>query len=169
MYEKIFISVGANLKRDKNISLVENCLNGLKLLKGYGIFLNSISQWYKTQPVPISNQPWFVNAVINVSTSLNPRETLDSLHEIEELFGRKRKIKNEPRTLDLDIIDFEGMIKKTYPILPHPRMHLRHFVLIPLYNIAPNWEHPVMKDSINNLIEKNLSEKDKNILKIDQS
>ncbi len=169
MYEKIFISVGANLKRDKNLSLVQNCLYGLNQLHNYGIHLKSISKWYKTEPIPVSDQPWFANAVINVSTSMEPKETLLKLHEIEKSFGRKRKLKNEPRTLDLDIIDFEGFVKKSDPILPHPRMHLRHFVLLPLFQLEPNWEHPVFKENISSLIDKNLNKEDQNILLINES
>ena len=86
--------------------------------------------------------------------AIPPKELLESLQIIEKLFGRKRNILNGPRTLDLDIIDYNGLIENNDPILPHPRMHLRKFVLIPLQDIEPNWVHPIMNKKIEFLIKK---------------
>ena len=74
------------------------------------------------------------------------------MHQIENLFGRKRNKRNESRTLDLDIIDYNGFIKTDNPILPHPRMHIRKFVLLPLRDVEPEWLHPNFKIKINDLI-----------------
>ena len=126
--------------------MLETFLFNLNILK--------VSNWYKTQPIPISNQPWFINSVIKINTNKSPKELLESLQIIEKLFGRKRNILNGPRTLDLDIIDYNGLIQNNDPILPHPRMHLRKFVLIPLQDIEPNWVHPIMNKKIEFLIKK---------------
>jgi len=107
---------------------------------------------YESEPVPVSTQPWYLNAVLKIQTKKTPEELIILLHEIENIFGRKRSVLNESRTLDLDIVDYEGLIKKERPILPHPRMHLRHFVLLPMQDIDPNWIHPIYKKSINDLI-----------------
>tara|TARA_X000000950_G_scaffold264766_1_gene338338 strand:+ start:280 stop:696 length:417 start_codon:yes stop_codon:yes gene_type:complete len=126
----------------------------LKTFPENNIFVKKISNWYESEPVPISNQPWFINAVVKVSTNRSPEELLYNLHKIENLFGRERSVLNASRTIDLDLIDYEGLIKSDSLILPHPRMHLRLFVLLPMLDIEPNWVHPVLKHSIKELISK---------------
>jgi 2-amino-4-hydroxy-6-hydroxymethyldihydropteridine diphosphokinase len=79
---------------------------------------------------------------------------LQCLHAIEASFGRKREERNAPRTLDLDLIDFDGRIRDDAPILPHPRVAERGFVLVPLADIAPDWRHPVSGLSIRDLIDR---------------
>ena len=147
-----FISLGSNLKKDNELSLKENLEIILKTFPKNGIFVKKISNWYESEPVPLSNQPWFINTVVKVSTDKSPEDLLYKLHQIENLFGRKRSILNASRTIDLDIIDFEGLVKSDSLILPHPRMHLRLFVLLPMQDIVPNWIHPVLKQSIKELI-----------------
>ena len=154
MMTKAFIAMGANLKSDLNLTLKENLEIALNMFQGYDLNILKVSNWYKTQPIPISNQPWFINAVIKISTKKSPKELLETLQTIEKLFGRKRNILNGPRTLDLDIIDYNGLIENNDPILPHPRMHIRKFVLIPLQDIEPNWVHPIMNKKIEFLIKK---------------
>ena len=152
MINTAFISLGANLKHNHKISLRENLELAINLLPKYNIFVKKVSNWYESEPVPVSTQPWYLNAVLKIQTKKTPEKLIVLLHEIENIFGRKRSLLNEPRTLDLDIVDFEGLIKKERPILPHPRMHLRHFVLLPMQDIDPNWIHPIFKKSINDLI-----------------
>ncbi len=154
MTNTAFISLGSNLKRDKKLSLKENLEMILKTFPENNIFVKKISNWYESEPVPISNQPWFINAVVKVSTNRSPEELLYNLHKIENLFGRERSVLNASRTIDLDLIDYEGLIKSDSLILPHPRMHLRLFVLLPMLDIEPNWVHPVLKHSIKELISK---------------
>ena len=154
MTNTAFISLGSNLKRDKKLSLKENLEMILKTFPENNIFVKKISNWYESEPVPISNQPWFINAVVKVSTNRSPEELLYNLHKIENLFGRERSVLNASRTIDLDLIDFQGLIKSDSLILPHPRMHLRLFVLLPMLDIEPNWVHPVLKHSIKELISK---------------
>ena len=152
MINTAFISLGSNLKRDNELSLKENFEIFLQTFPENSIFVKKISNWYESEPLPLSNQPWFINAVVKVSTNKSPEDLLYKLHEIENLFGRKRSILNASRTIDLDLIDFQGLIKNDSLILPHPRMHLRLFVLLPLQEIEPNWVHPVLKQSIKELL-----------------
>ena len=152
MKNTAFIALGANLKKNKDLSLKENIQKALKYFPEQSIKIIEISNWYKSEPFPKLSQPWYINAVAKISTNKSPENLLNSLHEIEELFGRKRNKLNEARTLDLDLIDFNGIVKKENPILPHPRMHLRKFVLLPLRDIEPQWLHPCFKTKINELL-----------------
>ena len=101
------------------------------------------SSLYRTAPVGITNQPEFINAVAELETTLAPEALLDALFDIEERFGRIRAAKNGPRTLDLDLLLFnDQFIELPRLSLPHPRLHLRAFVLQPLAEIAPNLSIP---------------------------
>lgn len=164
MKNTAFIALGANLKKNKNLSLQENIQNALKYFPDQSIKLIKLSNWYKSEPFPKLNQPWYINAVAKISTNKSSENLLKSLHKIEDLFGRKRNKHNEARTLDLDLIDFNGIVKKENPILPHPRMHLRKFVLLPLRDIEPQWSHPCFKSKIDKLLL--LYTKNQKILKL---
>ncbi len=108
---------------------------------------------YLTAPVPVSDQPWYHNAVIGVSTDQSPADLLKTLQSIENNFGRVRTIRNAPRVIDLDIVAYHDIVQHNDDlILPHPRMHERAFVLYPLRDIARNWVHPVSRKHINELI-----------------
>ncbi len=124
------------------------------------------SSWYETEPVPPSDQPNFVNGVVAVECLLSPQGLMDILLRIEEGFGRQRVTRWEARVLDLDIIDFEGMVLPSRDgwqvaceqeskslILPHPRMHQRRFVLEPLAEILPEWTHPALGHDAKKLLE----------------
>lgn len=96
------------------------------------------SALYRTAPVGITEQPEFINAAARVETELSPLALLDALLAIEQQFGRVRLLQNGPRTLDLDVLLYEGQVIDTPRLtLPHPRMHLRAFVLYPLADVAP--------------------------------
>ena len=104
--------------------------------------------------MPISNQPPYANAVIKIETSEKPVKLLQILHNLEGQFGRVRRVVNEARILDLDLIDYTGTVIMGPEItLPHPRMTERLFVLLPLQEIAPDWVHPITGKSIQKLIE----------------
>ena len=152
MKNTAFIALGANLKRFKHLSLQENIQTSLNYFCDYGINLIKISKWYKSEPYPKLYQPWYVNAVAKITTKETSENLIKNLHKIENTFGRKRNKQNESRTLDLDIIDYNGIIKTDYPILPHPRMHIRKFVILPLRDIEPEWLHPNFNTKINDLI-----------------
>jgi 2-amino-4-hydroxy-6-hydroxymethyldihydropteridine diphosphokinase len=94
--------------------------------------------------VPRSDQPWFVNAVASLATGLTAPDLLAVLQAVEGQFGRVRGERNAARVLDLDLLDHRGQVTETASlILPHPRLHQRRFVLLPLAEIAPSWRHPV--------------------------
>ena len=115
-----------------------------------------VSPWYRTAPVPASDQPWYVNAVAEVASDLPADALLAQLHAVEAAFGRARTVPNAARPIDLDLLDFQGEVAPGGPgraTLPHPRMTDRAFVLLPLADLAPEWRHPVSGLSIRALIE----------------
>ena len=120
----------------------------------FGLKVCKQSNWYKSAPVPISKQPWFVNGVVEISSNQGAKSLLNVLHSIEDLFGRQRSDLNSSRTLDLDLLDYKGMIVDDCPelILPHPRMEKRAFVLVPLRDICPDWRSPLTGQNIPDLI-----------------
>lgn len=151
----ILIGVGSNIPGPQGATPRQNCHNALKLLEDSGVTIVRRSRWYRSSPIPPSDQPWFINGVVAVEAAgLEPEPLLELLHQIELEFGRRRSQPNAPRPLDLDILDFDGRI--TSPdasiVLPHPRMHQRAFVLMPLSEIAPEWRHPVIGDTVSELI-----------------
>lgn len=116
----------------------------VKRLAADDVRIVACSPWYETAPVPDMDQPWYVNAVIRLATALAPEGLLARMHAVEAHFGRVRKERWEARAIDLDLIDFCGLVSgQGDPVLPHPRMRERAFVLRPLADIAPDWRHPV--------------------------
>ena len=150
----IFVAVGSNLNSNRAEEPAKNCDNAVKYLK-QNFYIENVSSWYKSEPIPKSNQPWYVNGVIKLQTDINPFSLLKVLLKIEKDFGRERNTKNEARILDLDLISYKNFIfHSDILVLPHPRMHERSFVLDPLKEIEPNWIHPVFKMSILRLKDK---------------
>ncbi len=147
----ILIAIGANLPGRNGLAPIETCRHAVTLLDMLpGIRLHGLSKWYLTAPVPPSDQPDYVNAVAALLAApgapVDPRALLADLSSIETICGRQRGEANAARTLDLDIIAIDGMIRSAPdPILPHPRAHQRAFVLLPLIDVAPNWLHPVQQ------------------------
>ena len=114
-----------------------------------GARLLDLSRWFESAPVPPSGQPAYVNAVVSLQVDRaeidGAAALLERLMEIETCCGRQRSAPNAARTLDLDIIGIDGLVRHAPdPILPHPRAHLRGFVLAPLLDVAPDWVHPVL-------------------------
>lgn len=143
----IIIGLGSNLPGAGGAPPVETLRRALARLAERGIEVTATSPFYNSEPVPNSGQPWFINAVAVIETALGPVDLLNLLHDIESEFGRLRRTRNEARVLDLDLLDFEGRVMpnpEAGPILPHPRMQSRAFVLKPLSDIAPDWRHPVL-------------------------
>ena len=157
----IYIGIGSNLNGKKNETPLQNCKKALVELKKE-VNICKISSWYKSEPIPVSNQPWYINGVVEISTNKSSIDLLEFILNIEEFFGRVRKKKNEARILDLDIIDYKKKIlyKKNKLIIPHPRMHQRSFVLQPLQELNPKWVHPIKKKGLKELIS-NLNDKQK--------
>jgi 2-amino-4-hydroxy-6-hydroxymethyldihydropteridine diphosphokinase len=108
-----------------------------------GLRFVTVSRWYLSAAVPPSDQPDYVNGIVRLEGAPDPVELLLRLQAIEARAGRVRGARNAARTLDLDIIDCNGMLRDAPdPVLPHPRAHLRGFVLRPLNDVAPEWVHP---------------------------
>ena len=149
----LYIGLGANLTPIGYKSPREGCEAALATLSAEGIFPEKISNWYETAPVPVSDQPWYLNAVALATTSGDATMTLAALHRIEAQFGRVRGVPNCARVLDMDLLDFAGNCNQDSKLtLPHPRMHQRAFVLFPLRELCPGWSHPVSGISIDDLI-----------------
>lgn len=151
----LFIGLGANLIPQGYSTVIAGLRGAIDQFAAAGLTPLKIAPFYESAPVPISDQPWYVNTVVEAETGLNPEEALGVLNQFEESFGRVRTVRNAPRVLDLDIIDYEGLIQHSAHLtLPHPRMDNRAFVLLPLRDIAPDWIHPVDGQSITALIDK---------------
>lgn len=141
----ILIAIGANLPGPAGASPRETCISALDAVRALpGLEFRAVSPWYRTAPVPRdASQPDFCNGVARFSGAAEPEALLAALHRIEARFGRVRSAPNAARTLDLDLIDLNGLVRDAPPpILPHPRAHLREFVLRPLLDVAPDWVHP---------------------------
>ena len=152
----------------------ENLNLATSYLEAYKIKIIKRSSFYETPSYPDIKNPKFINIVVEISTSLPPEDLASVLIFIEEKLERKRIIKNEPRTCDIDIIDYNGKVMNfTYKNLifkvPHEKLIYRNFVLYPLKEIVPKWIHPKNKDSIDVLISKLSEEEKKSILKITKS
>jgi 2-amino-4-hydroxy-6-hydroxymethyldihydropteridine diphosphokinase len=147
----ILIALGANLP--SRYGKPEETLEAAKAeLERRGVAVVKASRTVTTAPVPVSSQPDYRNAVIEVETKLAPRELHRLLKAIEKDFGREEGERNAARILDLDLLAYGRKIA-TAPMLqlPHPRMHQRAFVLEPLCEIAPQWVHPVLKQTAQQL------------------
>jgi 2-amino-4-hydroxy-6-hydroxymethyldihydropteridine diphosphokinase len=152
----ILIGIGANLPTSAHGSPLETCNAAVAALIEAGLVVHKQSPWYESAPVPASDQPWFINGVVAVDTALAAVAILDRLHRIEEDHGRVRRKTNAPRTLDLDLLDADGAVRDGIgsgaPTLPHPRLHERAFVLLPLRDIDPDWRHPISGKTVDSLI-----------------
>jgi 2-amino-4-hydroxy-6-hydroxymethyldihydropteridine diphosphokinase len=139
----ILIGIGSNLPAPPAETPLETAAAALVALSRSDIRVAAHSGWYLSEPVPASDQPWFVNGVAIVECKLAPPALLDGLLATEADFGRVRSVQNAPRTLDLDLLDHDFWLCDTATLtLPHPRLHQRRFVLAPLCEIAPGWRHP---------------------------
>ena len=149
----ILIGVGGNLASPRWGSPRETLGAALDALEMEGVRLATRSSWYRSEPVPRSDQPWFLNAVTAVETGLAAGDLLALMQRIERRFGRMRSVPDAARTVDLDLLDYRGAhLLSPDLILPHPRLHQRRFVLEPLAEIAPGWRHPVLGRSARQLL-----------------
>lgn len=139
----ILVGIGSNVAAPRFASPHDTVRATLAHLPRIGVAVVLCSRWYLSEPVPPSGQPWYVNGVALIETGLEPAPLLEALLALETRFGRRRGVRNAARTLDLDLLDYDGR-QCTSPrlVLPHPRLHERRFVLAPLGEIAPGWRHP---------------------------
>ena len=138
--------------KKKNLAKTKYLLevNKIKIIKTSSI--------YETFSWPNKNHPKFYNIVIKIITNLNPKDLFKIIKIIEKKLGRKKAKINAPRTCDIDILDYESncynlRVNKNKLSIPHPRLHFRNFVLIPLFEIDKKWKHPLNKTKIQDLIE----------------
>jgi len=169
----IFLGLGSNLPsrfgdRFTNIDLA------ISHLESYSIQVINKSSYYETPSYPNKKDPKFINIVISVKTNLPIVDLMSVLLFIEEKLGRKRSKINEPRTCDIDIIDFNNKVlnfhySNLYLTVPHKKLTNRNFVLFPLFEISPEWKHPETGEIISSLIQKLSDEAKKSILKINKN
>ena len=151
----IFVGLGTNLPLADQRSGAQVLHDALMAMGEAGLQVVQVSPYYRSAPVPISDQDWYVNAVAQIATEQEPVRVLAVLHGIEAAFGRVRTVRNAARTLDLDLLAYGSEIRPESgpaPHVPHPRMHLRAFVLKPLQDLAPQWCHPVTGASLSDLL-----------------
>jgi 2-amino-4-hydroxy-6-hydroxymethyldihydropteridine diphosphokinase len=150
----IFIGLGANLQSSVHGAPRNTVVAAMAALEAAGLTIVARSPLYESEPIPVSDQPWYVNAVVEAGSSLTSSALLELLHSVENAFGRVRSVPNAARVLDLDLLDCRGEVRAgpAAPILPHPRLQDRSFVLLPLADIAPAWRHPGSGKSLPELI-----------------
>ena len=151
----IYVALGANLDHPVWGPPRQALEAALAELGRRGVTVGRVSRWYRTAPVPVSDQPWFVNAVAEVATGLEADALLALLHAVEADFGRVRTVPNAARLIDLDLVDYRGVTTPGGPgraTLSHPRLAGRAFVLYPLADLAPDWRHPVTGQPLSDLL-----------------
>jgi 2-amino-4-hydroxy-6-hydroxymethyldihydropteridine diphosphokinase len=146
---EVYVGLGTNLG-DKEFNL----RRALEHLREGGCRIAAFSSIYRTEPVGYADQDWFLNAAARLETTLEPRDLLGLLRSIEKALGRIHRVRNGPRVIDLDILFYDDRIQnESTLIIPHPRLHERMFVLAPLCDLAPEFVHPVLRKSVNDLKE----------------
>ena len=155
MSNQIIIGVGGNINSEDGIHPIKICNKAICSLHQHSIKVKKQSKWYNSEAIPKSNQPNFFNCVVIASTKLNEYDVLKNLHKIEAELGRRRNKINAPRSIDLDLIDYSNKVcKNNKLIIPHPRAHLRKFVMGPLAEINPDWIHPILKVNVLDILKK---------------
>jgi 2-amino-4-hydroxy-6-hydroxymethyldihydropteridine diphosphokinase len=148
MKKTVYLSLGSNLgDRAKNLR------DATAALGNAGVSVVRVSSVYETEPVDYLDQPWFLNCAVETETELSAPDLLRALRAIEAQMGSKKLIAKGPRLIDIDILLYGNEIVDMPELqVPHPRLHLRRFVLEPLAQIAPNAQHPVSRLSISELL-----------------
>ena len=147
LVKSIYLGVGSNLGNKRN-----NIEKAKFKLTEFGIKILKSSSYYESFSWPNRKNPKFLNIILEIFTNLKSSELLEKCKKIELELGRKKSSKNSPRVCDIDIIDYKNYQLRKKIILPHPRMHTRNFVLLPLFELNKDWRHPVSKNHIKTLI-----------------
>ncbi len=154
----IHLNIGSNLVSEQGTKF-DNISIAINLLKNSSVNIKKISNFYETPSYPNKRHPKFLNVGLTADYEGNYFNLFKKIKLIEKKLGRIKTKKNDPRIIDIDIIDFKNEVKKTKELtLPHPKCHLRNFVLFPILQIDPNWLHPILKKNALFLINK-LSQK----------
>ena len=150
----IYINIGSNLNSSRGDRFY-NLKKSIELIIGKKFKISKISSIYETPSYPNNKKPKFLNICLAIKSKEKPENLIKIFNTIEKKLQRNRGVKNQPRTCDIDIIDYYGKVIKSEDItLPHQRAHLRNFVLFPLREISPDWIHPALNKKIEYLIKK---------------
>lgn len=147
--ETVYLGIGSNVGDS-----IVNCVSAVQHLRSSkSLSVEAVSEWYLTEPYGFIDQPWFINGVVKISTTLKPLELLDFIQELEKKFDRKTIKHWGPRTLDIDILLWETRIIVSSRLrIPHPQMHLRRFVLVPVCEIDSQIRHPLLGKTMSSLL-----------------
>tara|TARA_B100001121_G_scaffold34946_1_gene29684 strand:- start:147 stop:659 length:513 start_codon:yes stop_codon:yes gene_type:complete len=143
----IYLAIGSNLGNKKN-----NIEKAKFILSQNNVMILKSSSFYESPSWPNPTFPKFLNIVLKINTNLKPLKLLDLCKKIESQLGRKKTSRNSPRVCDIDILDYNKKVMKNGLVLPHPRLHTRNFVILPLFEISKDWSHPILKYSIKRLL-----------------
>lgn len=145
----VYIGIGSNLSDRQG-----NCIEAVERIRKLpGCRLTGCSGWYLTKPVGVEDQDWFVNGVASLTTGISPQDLLHLVLGIEAEMGRVRRERWGPRIIDIDILLFgQEIIQEESLKIPHPIMHLRRFVLEPFAELAPDVIHPVLRQTMKELL-----------------
>jgi 2-amino-4-hydroxy-6-hydroxymethyldihydropteridine diphosphokinase len=145
-----YVGVGSNLGDKEGF-----CRRAIQLIdRMEGCRVRTVSNLYRTEPVGVQGHDWYLNCVVGLDTLLTPHLMLERLLNLESELGRIRTGKLQPRVIDLDLLLFGQSVVNTLDlVLPHPRMHMRRFVMVPMAEIAPDLLHPVLGLTMKKLLE----------------
>jgi 2-amino-4-hydroxy-6-hydroxymethyldihydropteridine diphosphokinase len=145
----VYLSLGSNIgDREGNLR------DAIKRLAAPDLHILRVSPIYETEPMDVTNQPWFLNLVVEAETTLFPVQLLSRIAKVERAMGRVRTQAKGPRTLDIDILFYGNAVVRTRDLqIPHPRLAERRFVLAPLADLAPALRHPVLGKTVKELLD----------------
>ena len=147
MQRDVYLSLGSNVGDREN-----HLREAITRLESTGHVV-SISSFYETEPVEVTDQSWFLNCAVQIETTKMPKQLMAAVLEIEREMGRQRTQNKGPRTIDIDVILFgDSVVNSSELTIPHPAMHQRRFVLEPLAEIAPEARHPVFRTTIREIL-----------------